>query len=465
MTENPTVLISLENLSSYDDRIKSLMSTEDAKSLHTVLFDATNQKIKFYKKENATLSDVADFEVDLPADLDATAGIASIDSNGIITIKGGITEEDGLISNTSASTAPDVVLAKVASTGVAEDIAVADEAGNFDESDLEAVLAEIADAISTSTQAGAVTCETSAPVSGDILRVYSLYQGVLESDDTAAKAAKKIIDINIPRDYLVKAAEVKTVEEADVPYTGAEVGDKYIDFTVNTLDTAGTETHLYIPVDELMQAISGSVGAEITVSIDEHNVISASVNKIASSKIIYVEADPTTSTAEKTAEQAFDEIYANLDDLNTAWRTATNAEIAALFGTVMAISAGLAPTPTEAQGIANNNAVESVTYDDGTVTVKVDLDNLVAFASSDPSQGTHKWVALEIATGINPITNVKYNGYALTAQDIADATATGCAAGSFVLYIRAEEVAVTPKTFTLSSTGYADMKIRIVVTA
>ncbi len=459
MTENPTVLISFENLSDYDDRIKSLMSTEDAKSLHTVLFDATNQKIKFYKKENATLSDVADFEVDLPADLDASAGIASIDGNGIITIKGGITEADGLISNTAS--APDVVLAKVASTGAAEDITVADAEGNFDESDLEAVLAEIADAISTATQAGAVTCETSSPVSGDILRVYSLYQGVLDGDDAPTKAGKKIIDINIPRDYLVKSAAVETVDTPDVPYTGAEVGDKYIDFTVNTLDTAGTETHLYIPVDELMQAISGSVGAEITVAIDEHNVISASINKVSSSKIVYIEADPSTSTAEKTAEQAFDEIYANLDDLNTAWRTATNAEIASLFGTVMNVSAGLAPTPTEAEGVSNNNAVQSVTYNDGTVTIKVDLDDLAAFASSDPTQGTHKWLALEIGTGVNPITNVKYNGYALTAQDIADATATGCAAGSFVLYIRAEEVAVTPKVFTLSSDGYADARVTI----
>lgn len=39
--------------------------------------------------------------------------------------------------------------------------------------------------------------------------------------------------IDIPRDFLVKSAELKTVVEDDKPYEGAKVGDKYIDFIIN----------------------------------------------------------------------------------------------------------------------------------------------------------------------------------------------------------------------------------------
>ena len=40
-------------------------------------------------------------------------------------------------------------------------------------------------------------------------------------------------DIDIPKDFLVKSATLETVTTADVPYQGAVVGDKYIDFVVN----------------------------------------------------------------------------------------------------------------------------------------------------------------------------------------------------------------------------------------
>ena len=117
------------------------------------------------------------------------------------------------------------------------------------------------------------------------------------------------------------------------------------------------------------------------------------------------------------------------------------------------MSVGLAPTPTEQAGVDNNNAVKSVKNKNGTVTISVDLDDLTSFASSDPNQGTGKWLALEVKTGVKPITGVTYNGSSLTAQDIADAEATGCSEGSFVLYIKADVVVGTPKTFTLGANG------------
>ena len=123
----------------------------------------------------------------------------------------------------------------------------------------------------------------------------------------------------------------------------------------------------------------------------------------------------------------------------------------------------LAPKPTEEKGVANNNKVKSVEFADNVATITVKQADLEAFPSSDPNQGTHKWLALEIATGINPITNLKYNNSNLTAQDIADANATGCIPGAFVLYIRADEVVSTDKVFSLKADGNEDQTVTIKV--
>lgn len=128
------------------------------------------------------------------------------------------------------------------------------------------------------------------------------------------------------------------------------------------------------------------------------------------------------------------------------------------------ITAGLAPTPTE-EVLVSNKEKASVSLVDGIITVTVDVDELTESASSEPSQGTHKWLALEIGTGINDITEVKYNGSPLTAQDVSDAQATGCATGSFVLYIKTEEVAETPKAIALSADGYGETSLTIQVVA
>ena len=59
--------------------------------------------------------------------------------------------------------------------------------------------------------------------------------------------------INIPKDYLVKSGSVKTCTTANQPVSGYKVGDKYIDFVVNTKDSSGTDEHIYILVSDLVE--------------------------------------------------------------------------------------------------------------------------------------------------------------------------------------------------------------------
>lgn len=98
---------------------------------------------------------------------------------------------------------------------------------------------------------------------------------------TISQGGTELGKINIPKDYLVKSGEIKEVTTANQPYTGAAVGDKYIDFTVNTYDTSagsGTESHIYIPVKELVDVYTGGNTDTINVSVGSNNVISASIN-------------------------------------------------------------------------------------------------------------------------------------------------------------------------------------------
>lgn len=77
--------------------------------------------------------------------------------------------------------------------------------------------------------------------------------------------------INIPKDLLVKSAAVKDVTEADQPYEGAVVGDKYIDFVINSVEGDANESHVYLAVKDLGGSITvdTATDAEVDAMLDE----------------------------------------------------------------------------------------------------------------------------------------------------------------------------------------------------
>ena len=101
------------------------------------------------------------------------------------------------------------------------------------------------------------------PESG-FLATYKLKQG-----DTQIGAS-----INIPKDYLIKSGEVKTVTTANTPYNGAAVGDKYLDFIVNVTEGTASDTHMYIPVNDLVDVYTEGNGIDISNS----NVVSIQID-------------------------------------------------------------------------------------------------------------------------------------------------------------------------------------------
>ena len=82
--------------------------------------------------------------------------------------------------------------------------------------------------------------------------------------------------INIPKDFLVNSADILEVEEENQPYDGAQIGDLYIDFVINSKGADDTATHIYLPVNELVDAYTGGNG----IAVSTANVISAKIDSV-----------------------------------------------------------------------------------------------------------------------------------------------------------------------------------------
>ena len=147
---------------------------------------------------------------------------------------------------------------------------------------------------------------------------------------TISQGGTELGKINIPKDYLVKSGEIKTVTTAGEPYAGAVVGDKYIDFTVNTYDTSagsGTESHIYIPVKELVDVYTGGNTTTINVSVGSNNQITASINTGSVSTELLDSSVQTALNKANTAVQSVsgEEAVANSSYVAVSVEASTNS--------------------------------------------------------------------------------------------------------------------------------------------
>ena len=126
--------------------------------------------------------------------------------------------------------------------------------------------------------------------------------------------------INIPKDYLVKSATVGTVTTANDPVTGYVVGDRYIDFIINTKDNSGTNEHLYVLVSDLVDEYLADEST-LTLSGNTFSVKDGGVTKTKLASAVQTSlgyADAWNSSAAKGITSA------NI----TAWNNKSNLTIA-----------------------------------------------------------------------------------------------------------------------------------------
>lgn len=182
--------------------------------------------------------------------------------------------------------------------------------------------------------------------------------------------------INIPKDYLVKSAEVKTSTGAD-DASGFPAGTKYIDFTVNTYDTAsgsGTTSHIYLNVEDLVDVYTPGNG----IDISDANVISAKV--VAGNGLSIDGSGIKMSLASETAAGAMSaDDKAKLDKISDE---ATKNTIT-LNGTANANLSFYAPTTSGSSGqvLVSNGANSAPTWQ--TAVKKYTATNDAITASGD----------------------------------------------------------------------------------
>jgi len=119
----------------------------------------------------------------------------------------------------------------------------------------------------------------------------------------------------------------------------------------------------------------------------------------------------------------------------------------------------------------NTGHISSVTESNGVITITLDkkVSELKDFDGGN-GWGVHKWLGIGVSAGISPITGLKYNGSALTAEDVSEATSCSLGAGYFVRWVAADLVLAGDNTeksvdsFTLWADGYAETtyKLKIV---
>ena len=119
----------------------------------------------------------------------------------------------------------------------------------------------------------AVTITETTPATGDVLKTYTFTQGVDGSDNPIT-----IGTINIPKDFLVKSGEVRAATATDhAADSTITVGEKVLDFTVNTVGNDGTGSHIIIPVSDLVDTYTGGNG----IDVSNANVISTVIDSAA----------------------------------------------------------------------------------------------------------------------------------------------------------------------------------------
>lgn len=119
----------------------------------------------------------------------------------------------------------------------------------------------------------------------------------------------------------------------------------------------------------------------------------------------------------------------------------------------------------------NTEQISSVAESDGVITITLSK-KVSALKDFDGGNGwgTHKWLGIGVSAGISDLTDLKYNGSALTADDITEATGVGLSSGYFVRWVAADLVLVGDNTqksvdhFKLWADGYdeTEYKLKIV---
>lgn len=280
---------------------------------------------------------------DAIAEMDGTAGIAS-ESNGIVTIKSGVTQSDGTISNDSGN---DITLAKVAVTGAAADVSVADTNNHFTSENVEGALTELALAVEALQGAFDVVVSTDAAhtpqgvkwgspeVTGELVasantfhKIYLVPAGGTTPNTyseyittrTGAEGSyvygwEKLGDIAVDLTGYVKTVTVNgKVYAVDSNSTNISLGNVITAVTGETAIAGGNSDYVAVTATPTTEATTGENSIALTSTVKTHAVGTATdsddglataknVKDYVDTKSAVVNSNPTIIANDTTAAQ------------------------------------------------------------------------------------------------------------------------------------------------------------------
>lgn len=383
-----TKFIDLVELTRYDQKIKALISAEDAKAYKTFSWDATTNTLSGQKSEAPQVGET-----------------------------------------------PDVTftLADVAISGDADDLAYDNTTSSLESTNVQDAIDEVA-ASSTSGVASKTVyiTETAGQTSDPYSKRYGIYQGSTGSS-ASPEVSEKLADIDIPKDMVVEDGVVvdvvfdpsdDTLHEGSIsgtdvtaeikgsdPATSADAG-KYIKLTIAN----AASSHLWIKATDLVDIYTAQQNAtQIQLVIDANNVISATVvagsidtTELANSAVTTAKiADDAVTTAKilddavTTAKILDDAVTADKVDIaahtesHTAGADGIAVSVTTTDGQVSGVSASIAANTYDAYGAAANavaalDATESQTAGtDGLALSITETDGVITSISGSIANGTY----------------------------------------------------------------------------
>lgn len=373
-----TKFIDLVELTRYDQKIKALISAEDAKAYKTFSWDATTNTLSGWKSENPQVGDT-----------------------------------------------PDVTftLADVAISGDADDLTYDNTDSGLTSTNVQDALDELADASAGGVASKTVyITETAGQTSDPYSKRYGIYQGATGSS-VSPVVGEKLADIDIPKDMVVEDGSVvdvvfdssdNTLHEGSIsgtdvtaeikgsdPATSADAG-KYIKLTIAN----AASSHLWIKATDLVDIYTAQQNAtQIQLAIDANNVISATV---VAGSIDTTELANSAVTTAKIADDAVttvkilnDAVTADKVDIaahtesHTAGADGVAVSVTTTDGQVSAVSASIAANTYDAYGAAANavaalDATESQTAGaDGLALSITETDGVITSISGSIASGTY----------------------------------------------------------------------------
>lgn len=262
--------------------------------------------------------------------------------------------------------------------------------------------------------------------------------GYLKSYKLMKGSSQAGVTIDIPKDLVVSEGSVKTVTKADDPYTGAVVGDKYIELII------ANGSPLYIPANSLVDVYKN---ADATIVID-NTANTIKVGTIAQSQVSGLSGALNAKANQTDLNTVSGNVSTNTSAIATLNGTGTTS-VTGKINTAMAAEVSRADAAYDAKGTA---AGIKTTIDAYTVNSKKISSNPVlsgadikttgyAIASAYTAVATGDTVnaaigkiekrandAYSSATAVtgNALTGVTFNGTAATvANKVAAITGTG----------------------------------------